>query len=242
MPQLMKAWSAIGLDGALLILCLISGVLAMYRGVTREVLTLANWVIAGAAGYLMFLQRPLAEDLGQKYGQNPTLIQIGMTAVAFLLTLIVIYVITGRIADRVLDSRVGMIDRILGFGFGVVRGALLVVIAFMFYTKFFPITKEQAGAIPNARSLGFVQGASEKLQTMLEPLVGAMMKKFNTRDGDEPAQPGQRGELLGMGKTSVAAFDGTRYRTRSGPGSRANDLSEYRLVHIYRLRGGREPS
>ena len=172
MPQLLKAWSAVGLDGSLLILCLISGVLAMYRGMTREVLTLANWVIAGGAAYLMFLQRPLAEDLGQKYSQNPVLMQIGMTAVVFLLTLIIIYVVTGRFADRVLDSRIGMIDRVLGFGFGVARGALLVVIAFMFYTKFFPITKEQAASIPNARSLSFVQDTSDRLQTMLEPLVG----------------------------------------------------------------------
>jgi membrane protein required for colicin V production len=195
MPQLVKAWSAVGLDGSLLILCLISGVLAMYRGVTREVLTLANWVIAGAAAALMFQQRPLAEDLGTKYGQNPTLILIGMTAIVFLLSLIIVYVITGRFADRVLDSRVGMIDRLLGFGFGVLRGILLVVIAFMFYTKFFPISKDQAVGIPNARSIGFVQGASERLQTMLEPLVAGITKKFNTRDGEEPTQsaPAPRG-------------------------------------------------
>ena len=206
MPQLVKAWSAIGLDGSLLILCLISGVLAMYRGVTREVLTLANWVIAGGAAYLMFLQRPLAEDMGNKYGQNPTLVQIGLTAIAFLLSLIVVYLITGRFADRILDSRVGMIDRLLGFGFGVLRGILLVVIAFMFYTKFFPISKEQAGTIPNARSIGFVQGASDRLQVRLEPLVAAMMKKFNSRDGEEPAQgtPGQRGEISPSGNQKPA--------------------------------------
>ena len=223
MPQLVKAWSAVGLDGSLLILCLISGVLAMYRGVTREVLTLANWVLAGGAAYLMFLQRPLAENLGTKYGQNPTLILIGLTAIVFLLSLIIVYVITGRFADRVLDSRVGMIDRLLGFGFGVVRGILLVVIAFMFYTKFFPIQKDQAATIPNARSLGFVQASSDRLQTILEPLVAGMMKKFNKQDGDEPAQgaPGQRGDLrgtdklLGIDEGSLAAGPIPRYKGRA---------------------------
>ena len=220
MPQLVKAWSAVGLDGSLLILCFISGVLAMYRGMTREVLTLANWVIAGGAAYLMFLQRAWAEDLGQKYGQNPVLMQIGMTALVFLLTLIVIYVLTGRFADRILDSRVGMIDRLLGFGFGVLRGVLLVVIAFMFYTKFFPITKEQAASIPNARSLDFVQNTSDRLQIMLEPLVGSLMKKFNTRDGEEPAQgtPGQRGDLLGMGNRSVAETQSEGYKNTTSTG------------------------
>lgn len=216
MPQLVKAWSTVGLDGSLLILCLISGILAMYRGMTREVLTLANWVIAAGAAYLMFLQRPLADDLGQKYGQNPVLMQIAMTALAFLLTLIVVYIITGRFADRVLDSRVGMIDRLLGFGFGVVRGGLLVIIAFMFYTKFFPIAADQAGSIPNARSLGFVQSASERLKIMLGPLGASLEKKLNKQDGEEPAQgaPGQRGDLLGMRNRSVADADIPRYKAR----------------------------
>ena len=35
--------------------------------------------------------------------------------------------ITARISDAILDSRVGMIDRILGFVFGVLRGFLLIV-------------------------------------------------------------------------------------------------------------------
>ena len=34
-----------------------------------------------------------------------------------------------KISDFVIDSRVGAIDRSLGFVFGVVRGLLLVVIA-----------------------------------------------------------------------------------------------------------------
>ena len=46
-----------------------------------------------------------------------------------------------RISDAILDSRIGMIDRILGFIFGVVRGFVLIVIPYMFYESFFPDPK-----------------------------------------------------------------------------------------------------
>ncbi len=43
--------------------------------------------------------------------------------VIFLIVLIIVHLITSRISDTVLDSRVGAIDRILGLAFGVVRGS-----------------------------------------------------------------------------------------------------------------------
>jgi membrane protein required for colicin V production len=198
MPELMKVWSAIGLDGALLILGLVSGILAMYRGFTREMLTLANWGIAAGAAYLVGNQRAVAEDLAQKYQQNPTLVQIGLAIVAFLLVLVLMYLFTGRMADRVLDSRIGMIDRMLGFLFGVLRGALLVVILFAFWVKFFPIPKEQEASLTNARSLPYVQRASDALSAALEPLVDSVVKKISPQRGgpevDEqaPDRPGRQ--------------------------------------------------
>jgi membrane protein required for colicin V production len=56
--------------------------------------------------------------------------------------LIIVHLITAHISDSVLDSRVGAIDRILGFGFGVARGFILVVIPYMFAVSF--VCKEGA--------------------------------------------------------------------------------------------------
>ncbi len=41
--------------------------------------------------------------------------------------------ITVRISDMILDSRVGALDRTLGFLFGLGRGLLIVVVAFVFF-------------------------------------------------------------------------------------------------------------
>ena len=61
--------------------------------------------------------------------------------VVALIVLIIVHLITARISDAILDSHVGMIDRVLGFIFGVVRGFILLVIPYMFYELFQPDEK-----------------------------------------------------------------------------------------------------
>ena len=65
--------------------------------------------------------------------------------------LIVVHLITARISDAILDSRVGMIDRVLGFVFGVVRGFVLIVIPYMFYEAFVPDEKQHFPWVRDAR-------------------------------------------------------------------------------------------
>ena len=88
----------------------------------------------------------IAEELASSspISSRPPLLvaQVAIGGVIFLVVLIVVHLITSRISDTVLDSRVGAIDRILGLAFGVVRGFVLVVIPYMFYESFVA----QAGA------------------------------------------------------------------------------------------------
>ena len=47
-------------------------------------------------------------------------------------------IVTVRISDMILDSRIGALDRTLGFLFGLGRGLLIVVVAFLFFTWLVP--------------------------------------------------------------------------------------------------------
>src|SRR5262245_10008851 len=115
------------LDAALIAVVALSGLVAMYRGFTREVLSIVSWLAAGLA-LLYFIKnhRGLAEELAKQFS-NPVqtvhvyIAQIALGALIFLFVLIVVHLVTSHISDTVLDSRVGAIDRILGLGFGVVR-------------------------------------------------------------------------------------------------------------------------
>ena len=56
----------------------------------------------------------------------------------FLGTLLIVSIITVRFSDMVLDSRVGALDRTLGFLFGLGRGLIIVVVAFLFFAWLVP--------------------------------------------------------------------------------------------------------
>src|ERR1043166_8303945 len=111
------------LDFILLGVMLVSALLAMIRGFMREILSIAAWVIAAIATlYAYFKFMGAAENyFGNRFVAMGVV--IGGT---FLGTLLIVSVITVRFSDMVLDSRVGALDRTLGFLFGLARGLLLV--------------------------------------------------------------------------------------------------------------------
>ena len=118
------------LDGVVVAVIFISAVLAMFRGFVREVLSIAAWVVAAILAYAFY------EDLVPyvlQYVDNRSL-AVGISAGGiFLVSLIVVSLITMKISDFVMDSPVGSLDRLIGFIFGAARGLLLVVVAVIFF-------------------------------------------------------------------------------------------------------------
>ena len=157
------------LDAALIAVAFISGLLAMYRGFARELLSIVSWLVAAAAVlYFVLYHKAFAEEMAQQMGTQVAVAQIVVGAVIFLIVLIVVHLITARISDAVLDSRIGMIDRILGFIFGVFRGYILIVIPFMFYETFFPNPEQQYPWVRDSASLPYIKATGDALRSMLE--------------------------------------------------------------------------
>jgi membrane protein required for colicin V production len=157
------------LDAALLAVAFISGLLAMYRGLTRELLSIVSWAVAGLSTLFFVLNyKQVAEDVATQMGAPVPVAQIAIGAVIFLIVLIVVHLITSRISDAVLDSRVGMIDRILGFVFGVARGFILIVIPYMFYSAFFPDESTQFPWVRSSLSLPYIKATGDTIRGTLE--------------------------------------------------------------------------
>lgn len=113
------------------ILVLISAILATARGLTREVLSLATWAGSAAiAAYMYLYQKQIARD----FIDDPNVADVATVVVTFIVALIVLHLITMRIADFVGDSRIGPLDRTLGFVFGVLRGILIAIVVVIFGT------------------------------------------------------------------------------------------------------------
>jgi membrane protein required for colicin V production len=121
------------LDLVVIGIVLLSGILAMVRGFTREVLAIGSWAVAAIVAYLAY---PKAAPYVIEYAVKspPALVNGIALGGVFLLTLMVAYIITSKLSDFILDSRVGALDRTLGFLFGAARGFLLAVVGWGFFS------------------------------------------------------------------------------------------------------------
>ena len=167
------------LDVALLALAVISGLLAMYRGLGRELLSIISWIIGGAAGAYFYVYRQgLAADVTQQLNlPSPKIAQIGIAVVVGLVALIVVHLITARISDAILDSSVGIIDRTLGLVFGVIRAFLIVLIPYMFFQHFASKEEDYPIWVKQAKSLTLLNSASAALKPPLLSVVQRVTEK-----------------------------------------------------------------
>jgi membrane protein required for colicin V production len=188
------------LDGVVVLVVLISAVLAMIRGFTREVFSIASWVAAAAVAYFFWDEaivyvQPYVEDKNIALG-----ITIGGL---FFVTLLVVSIITMRISDFVLDSRAGPLDRTLGFVFGAARGLLLVIIAVLFL-NFFIAVDRQPEWIATAKSKPWLDSLGTDLMNRLpddpeaeimQRIRGATGNQTTPATGDDVVQePAPEGE------------------------------------------------
>ncbi len=185
------------LDILLLVVMLISGLLAMIRGFMREILSIGAWGIAALVTLYSFAKvLPIAEG----YVSSKT-VATGITVGSiFLLTLLIVSIITVRISDMILDSRVGALDRTLGFLFGLGRGLIIVVVAFLFFAWLVP-DRSQPEWVRGAKSKVVLQSTGQWLMAMLpddpESTILKRLKKPAPADQDAPpdAAPGRKSEL-----------------------------------------------
>jgi membrane protein required for colicin V production len=153
-------------DAALAAVVVISAAIAFFRGLVREVLSLGAWLGAAAAA---FVARPyLLPHVSAWIDTEWVADAVGAGAV-FLVVLVILKIITNWVADRVQDSSIGGLDRVLGLAFGAARGAALAVLAYILAGMFAPETATWPDAVKEARSLPFVaEGARQVVERMPE--------------------------------------------------------------------------
>jgi membrane protein required for colicin V production len=170
------------LDLIVIVVVLVSATLAMVRGFVREVLSVASWLAAVGAAYLLY--KPLV-PLVKPYIESGTIATIVAAAVIFFIALIVASYITTKISDFVIDSRVGALDRGLGFLFGAARGLLLLVIALLFFSW---LVQTPPTWVANARAKPLLTDLGDRLMAALpDDVEAALLKRFRNNDAEAPA-------------------------------------------------------
>ena len=183
------------LDLLLLGVMLISGLLAMIRGFMREILSIVAWAAAAIATVVAMRDGRLIA-MAKANIASDIVANIAVIGGVFLITLLVVSVITVRISDMILDSRIGALDRTLGFLFGLGRGLIIVVVAFVFFAWLVPAGKQPEG-VRNAKSRVVLENTGEWLQALLpqdmDNYLSQLLKKRKDEDPPE-GPPGQRSD------------------------------------------------
>jgi membrane protein required for colicin V production len=171
------------LDLVVLAVTLFSAVLAMVRGFSREVLAVVSWAAAAVAAYMFY--KPVVPMVAP-YISSTTVATIAAAAIVFTIVLIIVTLITMKVADFIIDSKIGALDRALGFVFGAARGILLLVVAMLFFNWL--VAENQPTWIAESKSKPWLEQLGARLLSVMpEDPQGEIMRRINP--GAEGAAP-----------------------------------------------------
>ncbi|GAB4386873.1 CvpA family protein [Albidovulum sp.] len=187
-------------DAVVAAIILISGILAYSRGLVREILAIAGWVAAAIAAFVFAPQaEPLLSQvpvLDKFLAGSCKLSMITAFATVFALALIVMAIFTPVFSSAVQRSAIGGVDQGLGFLFGVLRGLILVAIAFIVYDKV--LVTSTIPVVDNSQSARVFAQVEDRLYSEVPSDVpGWLQDRYNElMDGcEDTAAPGAAGTI-----------------------------------------------
>lgn len=144
-------------DGVAIGIVVLSGLLALARGFVREVLGIGAWIGAALAAFAFY---PDVEQQLAGLVHQPKLILPLSIGIVFIVVLIVLSIISAWLGSRVRDSMLSGVDRTLGLAFGIVRGGVIVCLAYIGLSIFLQPSEWPSG-VADARFLGYAETGSQ---------------------------------------------------------------------------------
>ena len=168
-------------DAIVAVVIILSAILAYSRGFVREGLAIVGWIAAAVVAYMFAdAARPLIAQipvLNKFLGDSCELATIGGFAAVFALALVVFSILTPLFASAVQRSALGGIDQALGFLFGVLRGVVLVAVAFVVYDRV--VAEETIPVVDASRSAKvFAQLSGNLDETMPSDAPGWIVARY----------------------------------------------------------------
>lgn len=164
----------------------ILALLGLKRGFVGEVLGLFAWV-GGIVAVNIFFDRgeSVTADL---FGDGVTASVAAVIGI-FLVVFFALKLVSSMISRRVKQSVIGPLDRILGLGFGAVKGLLLATLAWMLLTLVFDMA-------PGPRPEWLAQARSASVVQMFAGQVREFVEDRRERGNAETGyQEEQRGDM-----------------------------------------------
>jgi membrane protein required for colicin V production len=152
------------LDIIVIAVIALSALFAFARGFVKESLSIAAWV---GAGLITLYGLPYLQPFAQRYITNP-LIAKGAAGVAlFIVSLIILSLLTSTISGHVKQSALSAVDRALGLLFGAFRGVVLACLGFIALSWAIPKETDWPGWVKSARTRTFLASGAEVLKSLV---------------------------------------------------------------------------
>ncbi|WP_172293600.1 CvpA family protein [Pseudoruegeria sp. HB172150] len=156
-------------DGVVAFIIILSGILAYSRGFVREALAILGWIAAAVVAFLFAGKaEPLIREIpvvGDWLRDSCELSIIAAFAAVFAIALVVISLFTPLFSSAVQRSALGGVDRGLGFFFGVLRGILLIAIAFVVYDRV--VVSEEIPVVDDSRTAQIFENARTRIDEQI---------------------------------------------------------------------------
>ena len=160
------------LDGFVLIVLLLSGLLAFLKGFVHGVLSLVSWAGGGAAAWF-------GTDYVKPYARQIITVEwiadIAAGMALFLLGLFALSIVAKALSGLIQQSGMNSLDRSLGLLFGLVRGAVIIGALFVFIVNVIWDPIDRPAWIKDAKStplidktVAWAQGVAPKEMTAVD--------------------------------------------------------------------------
>jgi membrane protein required for colicin V production len=169
-----------GVDVVVIAVVGVSAIIAFLRGFVREMLTVGSWI--GAVFVALYGFAPL-KPVMERWITSPTVAAGATIAALFIGSLIIFSVISHQLAKFVQGSALSAVDRSLGVAFGVLRGAILVSLAYLLFLWFKP---DGTPMLNEAKTLPMMQQCAEMLRNIVPSDLG---NRLPSEFAPPPARP-----------------------------------------------------
>lgn len=184
------------LDVFFLVIVAISALVGIARGFTKESLSLVGWAVAAAAVYFL---TPAANAIMKNYIASEMLSKF-VSGLLVLLTVCIFWVLAvDKITSTIRQSKLSPLDRIFGLGFGVLRGAIVVILLVMMISALIPEDSKK-GVFAESKlfvaSEGFIEPIKALIPEETMKDMQSQMEKlgFGAKNTEEKADDEQKGE------------------------------------------------
>lgn len=151
------------LDVVFLVIVGVSALVALARGVTKELLSITGWLLAGVSVYYLL---PVVDPIMKKYIASEVLASLVSGMVILIMFCIFWVLAADKISTQIRFSKLSSLDRILGFIFGIFRGVIIVILLQIMIAALIP-EESQKGVFAESRYFKLAGDAAEPIKGLI---------------------------------------------------------------------------